>query len=183
MQRGRTLSRSKKFAVWGVSALFVVLCVWQLRKRREDWPLSRYDMYSLVQGKVASRRVLYGATEQGEFALASVGYTVPSGFWFRYGRIARSAKKLDALLASVAKDYDEHRATDHQLPRLTEIRTYEERWRIEPRMRNVDKAKRKLIARHVTEAAKAAAAKKPRKKARRRKPAPVQVPPATESRP
>lgn len=184
MQQARTLSRGKKAAIWGMSALFVVLCIWQLRKRREDWPLSRYDMYSLVQGKYATRKVLYGATSEGEFALASVGYKVRSGFWFRYGRIARNRKKVDALLSSVAMDYNERRKTDSTLPRLTELRTYEEKWRIESRMHNVDKAKRKLVARHVTEEAKSEAAKQPpKKKARRRKTARPRPLSPTESTP
>lgn len=184
MQQARTLSRGKKAAIWGLSALFVVLCIWQLRKRREDWPLSRYDMYSLVQGKYATRKVLYGATSDGEFALSSVGYKVRSGFWFRYGHIARNRKKVDALLASVAADYNERRKTDNTLPRLTELRTYEERWRIEPRMHNVDKAKRKLVARHLTEAAPLENTRRPPKqKTRRRKAAPARVPPSMEPTP
>jgi hypothetical protein len=143
----RPLSRTKKASIVAASVLFVVLSVWQIHARREDWPLSRYDMYSPIQGRYATRKVLFGTSEHGEFSLSGVGYNVPPRFWFQFGRIKRNKRKVNQLLASVEKDYNSRRQVNPELPGLTGLAIYEERWKIQPRMRGVDKAKRKLLSR------------------------------------
>lgn len=140
-----TMSRSRKAAVVTASALFVVLSAWQVRAHREDWPLSKYDMYSLQQGAYAQRKVLYGVSRGGEFPLVSVGYGVPSQFWFQFSRIERHENKVQKLLAKLAKDYAARRVTDAKLPELVGVKVYKETWKIEPRMEGSDHPKRKVL--------------------------------------
>lgn len=140
-----TISKSKKVAVACASVLFVVLSAWQVQARREDWPLSKYDMYSVKHGAFAQRKVLYGVSPEGEFPLVAAGYRVSSKFWFQFSSIEKQKNKVRELLAKVAEDYAALRATKPEAPLLIGVKVYSERWKIAPRMQGMDKLERKLL--------------------------------------
>jgi hypothetical protein len=140
-----TISKSKKVAIVGASVLFVVLSAWQVQARREDWPLSKYDMYSVKHGAFAQRKMLYGISPKGEFPLVEAGYRVSSKFWFQFSSIEKQKHKVRELLAKVAEDYAALRATKPDAPPLMGVKVYSERWKIAPRMQGLDKLERKLL--------------------------------------
>lgn len=140
-----TIPKWKKVAVVAASLLFIVLSAWQVHARREDWPLSKYDMYSVKHGAFADRKVLYGVSPAGEFPLSDAGYRVSSKFWFQFSSIAKQRSKVRDLLAKVEKDYTALRSENPSVPELLALKVYRERWKIAPRMAGLDRMERKVL--------------------------------------
>lgn len=175
------ISTSKKAAVVAASVVFVVLSAWQVHARREDWPLSKYDMYSLKHGAYAQRKVLYGVSPSGEFNLASAGYRVGSKFWFQFSNIEKEKAKVRDLLAKVAEDYEQRRADNPELPALSGIKVYKESWKIAPRMEGVDRIERKVLSEFTAhETAPSQARSKPKTSRHPKPPSPTATPPSAE---
>jgi len=172
-----TISKSKKAAIVAASVVFVVLSAWQVHARREDWPLSKYDMYSVKHGAFAQRKVLYGVSPSGEFDLASAGYRVGSKFWFQFSTIEKQKKKVRQLLTKVAEDYEQRRVDNPELPALGGIKVYKESWKIAPRMAGLDSIERKVLAEYTArDAAPAKPRVKPKAASRANAPNPTEPP-------
>jgi hypothetical protein len=111
---------------------FYALTMWEVATGREDWPLSPYPMYSDIPGKTASRWLIMGVSDTGEFKLDD-SQTAPF-YGARLLSISKSLQRRPAkraqFLHKVAERYEANRAgTDW--PELRGIRFYSEVWHLE----------------------------------------------------
>jgi hypothetical protein len=139
------VTRRKLTLILSLGALHLVLTLWQVLAEREDWPLSRFPMYSELKGPLVERYLVLGVTEHGEFRLSDE-QTAP----FRGARLNSINHRLERepgrqrrFLEQLAAKYERRRARAGW-PVLQAIRSYTEAWRMRPRLRGMDTPERKL---------------------------------------
>ncbi|MDX1943840.1 MAG: hypothetical protein SFU86_00420 [Pirellulaceae bacterium] len=139
--------------------------IWKI----DEWPLSNYSMFSsLMKGEVR-RQMVYGVTVGGgERMLRADAYFAPLGvskLSHCLNVANRADEKLkkrdrattDERLPKVARSlldlYDDRREKGlHHGPELIGLRLYEVRWRIDPKLANLDHPEhRKLVAEYVVD--------------------------------
>lgn len=137
--QSRALGRFRRGAIATSALLFVSLTVWQVSAQRDDWPLSSFEMYSGLQGTTASRSVVKGVSEDGEFDLASGQIGPFGGARLRHlnGKLAGSPKRRARFLRVVQARYDAERQSSGA-PVLQALRSYSETWRIRPRLEGIE---------------------------------------------
>jgi hypothetical protein len=130
----------------GLCALaFVGATAWEVAGRRDDWPLSAFDMYSDLQGKTTSRTLLRGVSDQGEFELQSAQTAPIAGARLRHlnEKLESQPRRQAGFLRHVQANYEAQRAAEGW-PVLQAIRSYTETWRIRPGLAGIEKPARKL---------------------------------------
>jgi hypothetical protein len=134
-----------RWAVGLCAAAFIALTVWQIVARRDDWPLSSFDMYSGLEGKVSSRSVIKGVSEQGEFALTGEHTSPFGGARLRHlnGKLSGQQKRQRRFIHAVRSRYESRRESQGW-PILQGIRSYSEVWNVQPGLLGIDKPKRRL---------------------------------------
>src|SRR5687768_337986 len=102
-----TVSLPKRVCIGAVALLFVGLTIWQVEAQRDDWPLSSFEMYSGLQGKVASRTVTVGVSGEGEFDLgrAKLGPFGAARLRHLSGKLERNPKRRARFLSTVQRHY------------------------------------------------------------------------------
>ncbi len=126
---------------------FYALTMFEVATGREDWPLSPYPMYSDIPGKTASRWLIMGVSDTGEFKLDDA-QTAPF-YGARLLSISKSLQRRPAkraqFLHKVAERYEANRAgTDW--PELRGIRFYSEVWHLEDGPAGMDHPVRELTS-------------------------------------
>ncbi len=134
----------KRVCIGAAALLFIGLTIWQIKGQRDDWPLSSFEMYSGLQGKVASRSVTVGVSDEGEFDLTGVSLGPIGGARLRHlsSKLERNPKRRARFLATVQARYEEQRQAAG-LPLLQGLRTYSETWKIAPGLAGIDRPARR----------------------------------------
>jgi hypothetical protein len=142
---GAALPLWKRVCIRAAAVLFIGLTIWQIEAQRDDWPLSSFEMYSGLQGKVASRTATVGVSDEGEFDLTGVSLGPIAGARLRHlsDRLERNPKRRARFLASVQSRYEEQRQASG-LPLLQGLRTYTETWKIAPALAGIERPARRL---------------------------------------
>ena len=124
---------------------FVAAIVWQVATQRDDWPLSCFNMYSGLEGPVASRSFVRGVSDQGEFELADEMMPV-GGARLRHlnAKLARNPERQRAFAQVIQHRYEAGRAA-HGWPVMQAIRANTESWKIRGGLQGIDRPKRKLV--------------------------------------
>lgn len=137
------LSLARRAAVSLAACVFVGATIWQVATRRDDWPLSNFEMYSGLEGPVSSRSVVKGVSDQGEFDLK--GDMLPlGGARLRHlnAKLERNKARQRRFVSFVQRRYDERRAAAGW-PVLQGIRSYSETWQIQRGLAGIDQPKRR----------------------------------------
>ncbi len=139
------MTRRKLTLILSLAVLHLVVTLWQVLAEREDWPFSRFPMYSELKGPMVERYLVLGVTEHGEFRLSDE-QTAP----FRGARLNSINHRLEReplrqrrFLEQLAAKYERKRA-GAGWPVLQALRSYTESWRIRPRLRGMETPERKL---------------------------------------
>jgi hypothetical protein len=116
------------------------LQVWQTLKRRDDWPLSSYPMYSGIQKRTATSQSLVAVTERGEVPLDNE-YTRPIG-GRRLQQLLRS--RGPAVTSELANNVCGNLKRLGRLVDLNAIRLYSASWRVRVDLKGIG-GKRELV--------------------------------------
>lgn len=124
---------------------FVGLTIWQIAARRDDWPLSAFEMYSGLQGNVASRSFVKGVSDNSEFELRGGQVGPLGGARLRHlnSKLARNPKRQRRFVQRIQQRYEAQRE-ELDWPVLQGIRSYSESWRIRPGLSGIDRPRRRL---------------------------------------
>lgn len=60
----------RKWMVMSGALLLIGLTVWQVTAKRDDWPLSNFNLYSFIAGRSGSRYVVVAFGPEGETKIA-----------------------------------------------------------------------------------------------------------------
>lgn len=135
----------KRVAVSLAACAFVGATIWQVSGLRDDWPLSSFKMYSGLEGGVASRAILKGVSDRGEFDLE--GEMVPFGgarLRALNQKLSKNHKRQRRFVEVVQKRYEAMRAANGW-PVLQAIRAYNETWTIKQGLAGIDRPKRRAV--------------------------------------
>jgi hypothetical protein len=124
----------------GVAALsFVLLTLWQIAARRDDWPLAAFQMYSGLQSPVVEREVVRGVSDGGEFELGADQTAPLGGARLRNltEKLAQDPARHERFVRQLIRRYDSQRVA-RGWPALQGVRWYSEAWRIQPGLAGID---------------------------------------------
>jgi hypothetical protein len=135
----------ERVCVAAAAVLFVGLTIWQVKTQRDDWPLSSFEMYSGLQGSVASRTVTVGVSDEGEFNVgrAKLGPFGAARLRHLSDKLERKPKRRARFLSTVQERYEASREADGA-PVLQGLRTYTETWKIRAGLAGIDRPERRL---------------------------------------
>jgi hypothetical protein len=133
--------------VLSAALAFFVFTMVDVATGREDWPVSPYPMYSEIPGRTASRYIIVGASDQGEFKLTD-DQTSP----FRGSRLLSLNKSMERRPAKRAqfmqkiKDRYDSRREQMGWPELRGIRFYTEVWQLRDDLVGLNDPERRLTS-------------------------------------
>jgi len=141
---GRVFPAKIKVVI-GAAVAYMLLVLFQVATHREDWPLSCYPMYSTVAPSVATRSVLVGVSDEGEFRLNAAQTSPFTGARLRVviGRLKSRPARFKSFATRISDAYESRREAAHW-PVLQGIRAYTEEWKIRPGLAGIRHPHREL---------------------------------------
>ncbi len=140
----------RKWLVMSGALLLIGLTVWQVTAKRDDWPLSNFNLYSFIAGRSGSRYVVVAFGPEGETKIARWQLRLVPSPNFALARLERHPRRMKHFKRQVREAYaamaESHREkTGTELPEFAGFRIIREKWKIRSHMKGADKPERRLI--------------------------------------
>lgn len=124
----------------------LVLQIWQVVAKRDDWPLSSFPMYSGLQRGSVTREELRAVAVDGELSFTAEHLEPLSPRTVSMVLRHSGQKHGSDVRRAIFERYYERRASgEHGGPLLSSLRQYQYSWQIRPDLSNVDKPKLTLL--------------------------------------
>ncbi len=126
----------------------IVLQIWQVVGKRDDWPLSAYPMYSGLQRPTASKEELRAVAVDGELSLTENHLEPLSPRTVALVLRHADSRHGRAIRRAILERYYQRRAAGlHDGPSLSSLRQYRYTWAVRPDLSNKAKPNVSVVQR------------------------------------
>ncbi len=143
MNPAHSPARARKVALSCLAIAYVLASAWQVAARRDDWPLSKFGMYSGMQGRSVARFDLVAVSGRSDGARIPSECTRPLGgsrLRWALRKLDRDRERRTHVLDAALDVYAMHAAEDAtRCPPIDGLRVLEHRWSIRDDLSNVDR--------------------------------------------